>query len=190
VIHLQVIICSVRQKRSGPAVARWAADLAEKHGAFAVELVDLAEVNLPVFDEPNHPRLRRYEHEHTKRWSAIVERADAFLMVTPEYNHAFPASIKNAIDYLNAEWAHKPVGLVSYGGVSAGTRAAMTLRPVLSALKMIPVAEGVAIPFFNKLIGEDGVFTPSPGLDDSAKPMLDSIAFYVEKLGAQGKRGA
>ena len=189
-IHLQVIICSTRQKRSGPAVARWVAEVAGKHDAFSVELVDLAEVNLPLFDEPIHPRFGRYEHEHTKRWSAIVSRADAFLMVTPEYNHAAPASIKNAIDYLNAEWAHKPVGLVSYGGVSGGTRAALTLRPVLSSLKMIPVAEAVAIPFFNKMIGEDGVFTPSPGLEESVTPMLDSIAFYVQKLGAQGKRSA
>lgn len=187
-IHLQVVICSVRQNRCCPAVAAWVAELAQRHGGFDVELVDLKAVNLPLFDEPHHPRRGNYMHEHTQRWAAIVARADAFLFVTPEYNHAAPAAIKNAIDYLHAEWHHKPVGFVSYGGVSGGTRAALSLRPVVSNLKMLPVAEAVAIPFFDRLIGPDGVFNPPPGLETSAIPMLESIAFYVERIGHQGRR--
>ena len=187
-IHLQVVISSVRKSRKGPSIAQWAADIARRHGAFDVELVDLAEVNLPLFDEPNHPRFGNYEHEHTKRWSAIASRADAYLFVTPEYNHAAPASLKNAIDYLNVEWQHKPAAFVSYGGVSAGTRATASIKPICANLKMIPVAEAVAIPFFTRHIDDQGRFNAPEGLEASAKPMFDSIVFYVEKLGAQGKR--
>src|SRR5690606_20059283 len=97
-------------------------------GAFAVERVDLKEINLPLLDEPKHPRLGEYEHEHTKRWSATVTRADAFVFVTPEYDFGPPASLINALQYLVKEWAYKPVGLLSYGGVSAGLRSANALR--------------------------------------------------------------
>ena len=77
------------------------------HGHFAVEVVDLAEVNLPMFNEPRHPRLRQYEYQHTKDWSATISRADAFIFVIPEYNYGFNAATKNAIDYLNHEWQYK-----------------------------------------------------------------------------------
>ena len=120
---LQVIIGSVRPGRIGEPFARWFVPIAEKHGAFEVELIDLAEVGLPFMDEPHHPRLRKYQHEHTKRWSATISRADAFVFVTPEYNYGYSAALKNAIDYLHHEWADKAVGFLSYGGVAAGTRA-------------------------------------------------------------------
>src|SRR5689334_4480755 len=119
-LKLQIVIASTRPGRVGAPVARWFHRRAEEHGGFDVELVDLAEVNLPLLDEPHHPRLRRYVHQHTQAWSARVEAADAFVFVTPEYNYGMPASLKNALDYLNQEWHYKPVGFVSYGGVSAG----------------------------------------------------------------------
>ena len=81
-------------------------------------------------DEPKHPRLREYEHQHTKDWSARVEAADAFVFVHPEYNYGITAPLKNALDYLSQEWNYKPLGLVSYGGVSAGTRAAQMIKQV------------------------------------------------------------
>jgi NAD(P)H-dependent FMN reductase len=186
-IHLQVIVGSVRKKRHGPVIATWAAGVIGRDPRFAVEIVDLAEVALPVLDEPHHPRHEKYEHAHTRRWSAIAARADAFVVVTPEYNHSAPAAIKNAIDYLHNEWRHKPIAFVSYGGVSGGTRAVAALRPVATAVKMFPVTELVAIPFFDKLI-VDGRFVAPPGLEESFAPMLDSIAFLVDKLGAHGKR--
>src|SRR5690349_114928 len=120
--HLQIVVASTREQRKGPQVAAWFEGEARAHGGFEIELVDLAAVALPLFDEPRHPRLRQYEHEHTRRWSASVERADAFVFVTPEYNYGAPPSLLNALDYLIQEWAYKPVGFVSYGGVSAGTR--------------------------------------------------------------------
>jgi NAD(P)H-dependent FMN reductase len=172
---LQVVVGSTRPGRKGLAIARWVQQLAEEHGGFDVELVDLADVALPVFDEPNHPRLQQYTHQHTRNWGAIVSRADAFVFVTPEYNHSFPASLKNALDYLNAEWADKAAALVSYGGVSAGLRAATALKPVLTALRMVPVVEAATIPFFQQFLTEDGAFVPNAELAAGGKAMLDEL---------------
>lgn len=98
--QLHVVVASTRPTRKGPAVADWFIGRACAHAAFDVERVDLAEVGLPVFDEPKHPRLRDYAHEHTRRWSATVDRADAFVFVTPEYDFGPPASLLNALQYL------------------------------------------------------------------------------------------
>ena len=179
---LQVVATSTRPGRKGIAVARWVQRLAEEHGGFDVELVDLVEVGLPLFDEPNHPRLGQYTKQHTRDWSAVVTRADAFVLVFPEYNHAYPAALKNALDYLSAEWAHKAAGLVSYGGVSAGVRAAEALKPVLNALRVVPVAEGVMIPFFQRLLTEDDEFVPSAELEAGGKVMLDALLRLTSAL--------
>src|SRR5947209_2937016 len=95
---LQVITVSTRPGRAGLPLSTWILERARAHDAFEVQHVDLKEENLPMFDETNHPRLRQYEHEHTKRWSAKVDGADAFVFVTPEYNHATPPSLINALD--------------------------------------------------------------------------------------------
>ncbi|MGY1653200.1 NADPH-dependent FMN reductase [Geodermatophilus sp. SYSU D01119] len=179
---LQVVAASTRPGRRGIAVARWVQRLAEAHGAFDVELVDLAEVGLPVFDEPDHPRLRRYVHDHTRRWSATVDRADAFVFVTPEYNHSFPASLKNALDYLSAEWADKAAGLVTYGGVSAGLRASSALKPVLGALRVHTVPEAVSVPFFAQFLDEDDEFAPNAELEAGGTAMLDELARVTAPL--------
>jgi NAD(P)H-dependent FMN reductase len=173
---LQVIVASTRPSRRGLAVASWIQQLAEQHGGFDVELVDLAHVGLPVFDEPNHPRLQQYVHQHTQDWSATIARGDAFVFVTPEYNHSYPGSLKNALDYLSVEWADKAAGIVSYGGVSAGLRAATALKPVLAALRMISVVEAVSIPFFAQFLDEDDAFVPNSELEAGGKAMLDEIA--------------
>jgi NAD(P)H-dependent FMN reductase len=179
---LQIIVASTRPGRIGLPIGRWVADAAAAHGGFDVELVDLAEVGLPLFDEPHHPRLGDYAHGHTKAWSATVRRADAFVFVTPEYNHSFNAALKNAIDYLFHEWAHKPVGFVSYGGVAGGTRAVQMLKPVVAALKMMPLVEGVQLPFVHRSIGEDGTFEPAEPVGAAATAMLDELARSVGVL--------
>ncbi len=99
-----------------------------------------------------------------------------------EYNHSFGAALKNALDYLHAEWAYKPVGFVSYGGVAAGTRAVQALKPVLAALRMLPVPDAVAIPFVDRWLTPEGTFEPEPALAASAKPMLDELARLVTQL--------
>jgi NAD(P)H-dependent FMN reductase len=172
---LQVIIASTRPGRVGEPVADWFARRAREHGAFAIDVVDLAELDLPLMDEPNHPRLRRYEHGHTKDWSARVGAADAFAFVTPEYNHSYTAPLKNAVDFLHQEWAYKPVGFVSYGGIAAGTRAVQALKPVLLALKMTPVVEAVNVPFVRQFIDEEERFVPNEVLEQAADAMLDEL---------------
>ena len=97
---LQIIIASTREGRKGPVVATWFEQQARAHGGFDVEVVDLASVGLPLFDEPEHPRLRKYKHAHTRAWSATVARGDAYVLVTPEYNHSPPPGLINAFDYL------------------------------------------------------------------------------------------
>ena len=179
---LQIIIASTRPGRLGLPVAEWINTVAVEHGGFdQVELVDLAEWNLPFMNEPNHPRLRRYEHQHTRDWSATIDRADAFLIVMPEYNYGYTAPLKNAIDYLAHEWAYKPVGLVSYGGVSAGTRAAQMIKQVLTTLKMTPIPEAVHIPFVAQFI-DDGALRPNETMDASAKAMLDELVHWTAAL--------
>lgn len=168
------MIASTRPVRAGEAVGRWFEHEARRHGGFEVEVVDLARLALPLLDEPHHPRLARYQHEHTRRWSEIVSRADAFAFVHPEYNHSFTAPLKNAIDFLHHEWAYKPVGLVSYGGVAGGTRAVQALKPVLVVLRMAPASTGVIIPFVSERI-EEGGFRASEELEQAAAQMLDEL---------------
>lgn len=180
--RLQIIIASTRPGRVGQAVGRWFEQRARGHGGFEVEVVDLLELDLPFMDEPNHPRLHDYTHRHTKEWSARVEAADAFAFVMPEYNHGFTAPLKNAIDYLNVEWQFKPVGLVSYGGVAAGTRAAQMLKPVLTVLKMTPLAEAVSIPFVAQFIDDDGEIVANETMEQSADAMLSELLRVSQAL--------
>ena len=140
-----------------------------------MELLDLAVINLPFLDETQHPRFKKYEHQHTKDWSAMIDAADAFVIVTSEYNFSFPASIKNAIDYLYQEWNYKAVTFVSYGGVSGGTRAVEALKQVITAVNMMPINAAVHIPAFTKRIDEHGKFNSDEGLDKSANAVLDEL---------------
>ena len=173
--RLTVIIGSTRPGRAGLPIAVWFGDRARSHPGFDVDVVDLAELNLPLLDEPNHPRLRQYLYQHTERWSALVDASDAFVIVTPEYNHGYPAALKNAIDYLQKEWCDKPVGFVSYGGVSAGTRAVQQLKQVVTTLKMLPVSEAVSIPFHPQFIAADGRLQANEIMEMAAGAMLDEL---------------
>jgi NAD(P)H-dependent FMN reductase len=182
-MKLQIMVVSTREERKGSAVAAWFLERARAHGKFDIELVDLAEVDLPLFDEPKHPRLRDYVHEHTKAWSAIVDRADAYIFVTPEYDFGAPASLINALQYLVTEWAYKPVGFVSYGGVSAGTRGVQMTKSIVTSLKMMPMFEAVAIPFFTQYIKADtGVFDPGEVQAKAAIVMLDELLKWATAL--------
>ena len=173
---LKIVLASTRPGRIGPSIGRWVTQAAREHGGFdQVEILDLAEIALPMMDEPHHPRLRNYLHAHTVAWSAAVDSADAFIFVSPEYNFAMTAPLKNAIDYLYSEWAYKPVGLVTYGGASGGMRAAHMIRQVVSVLKMVPVTEAVALPVVFQQIVE-GEFLPTAANTEAATAMLDEVA--------------
>lgn len=121
-LKLKIIIGSTRPGRAGPTIAKWVEQAAIEHGNFDVEVVDLAEQKLPLLDEAAHPMVQKYEHQHTVRWSKIVDSADAFIFVTPEYDYFAPASLVNAIQTLLLEWGYKAAGVVSYGGISGGQR--------------------------------------------------------------------
>lgn len=179
--RLGVVICSTRPGRQGAIVAKWAEGHARADARFATELVDLAEVNLPILDEPHHPRQRKYTKDHTKAWSARVEALDAFVFVTPEYDYAMPASLLNALQFLSSEWSYKAVGFVSYGGVSGGTRSVQMAKQIITSLEMMPLPQAVSVPFFSKHI-VDGVFAPGEVQDKAAVAMLTALATWTAAL--------
>jgi NAD(P)H-dependent FMN reductase len=180
-VRLTVVIGSVREGRGGEAIATWFIDRAKRHGTFDVQVADLKELNLPIMDEAQHPRLKKYQHESTKRWSGIVDGADAFVFVTPEYNYTLPPALVNALDTVYHEWTYKPVGFVSYGGASGGMRSVQTAKLMVTGFKMMPIVEAVNIPFYTQLI-ENGVFKSNETHDKAVGPMLDELLRWSEAL--------
>ncbi|CAM5577259.1 hypothetical protein SGRIM128S_03109 [Streptomyces griseomycini] len=147
-LRILVLVCSTRPGALGPAVGEWLTEtLAPGAEALDADLVPLAigDLHLPFLDEEEHPSTGVHHHEHTRRWSRIVDGADGFVFVTPEYNYGMPATLKNALDYLGPEWAWKPVGFVSYGHTSAGTRAVQHAKQVVTTLRLVPLGATVAI---------------------------------------------
>jgi NAD(P)H-dependent FMN reductase len=173
----------MRDGRVGKAVGDWFAEIAREHDGFDVQVADLKELDLPLMTEPNHPRLKQYTQEKTWEWSRIVEAADAYVFVMPEYNYVAPASVINAIDYLVHEWSHKPAGIVSYGGVSGGLRAAQSIKALITSMNMMPVKEAVTIQFVaNHIHEETGAFLPIDSHQSSGKAMLEALAQWERAL--------
>ncbi len=179
--RLSVIIASVREGRVGEPIARWFTTRAKEHGKFDVQLVDLKDVNLPLLSEPHHPRLRKYQQEATKAWSAIVGASDAFAFVTAEYNYNMPPALVNALDHVYHEWSYKACAFVSYGGISAGTRSVQMGRQMATAFKMVPLVESVNIPYVGQLV-ENGVFKNNDAHDKAATVVLDELLRWTEAL--------
>jgi NAD(P)H-dependent FMN reductase len=178
---LHVIIASTRPGRAGLPVAQWFFAQAQKHAKFELELVDLKEVNLPLLDEPQHPRLQQYTHAHTKAWAASVKAADAFVFVTPEYNFSAPPALLNALDYCYLEWNYKPAAFVSYGGISGGLRSVQMIKQIATTLKLVPLVEAVTIPFYSNHM-KDGVFHGTDVMEKSCTTMLDELLRWSEAL--------
>ena len=179
---LGVIVSSTRPGRLGLPIAKWFVDIAERHKKFDIEFIDLLEQNLPMLDEPKHPRLQQYEKEHTKAWSAKIKSCDAFIFVVPEYNYSAPPALINAVDYLYVEWGYKAAGIVSYGGISGGTRSAQMVRLLLNAVKLVALADGVSIPFAVQLKNADGSFKGSEAAEKSANALLDELHKWTGAL--------
>jgi len=180
-MKLHVVIASTRPGRVGPVIADWFADQVRPELGFDVEIIDLADVGLPLLDEPHHPAEQRYLQQHTRSWSASVTAADAFVLVMPEYNVGYTAPLKNALDYLYSEWHHKPVGFVSYGMTSAGLRAVEMIKPVLISLKMIPVHQAVSIPLRSRL-DADGGLQPDEVMAEAAAELLSELRVLADAL--------
>ena len=152
-LRIAIVVGSTRRTRRTAVAARWVADVASRHpavasGDAAFEVVDLAEVGLPLLDEELPALFGEYSHAHTRAWAATVASYDGFVFVTPEYNHSVPAALKNAIDYLFAEWHHKAAGFVSHG-IHGGTHAVAHLRQVLGEVKVADVRTQVALSAFS-----------------------------------------
>lgn len=174
-LTLAVIIGSTREGRFGPVPAGWFVEQARDHGDFDVELIDLAEANLPAV-------MTNAASPEADALGEKLAAADAFAVVTPEYNHSYPASLKNAIDYYHAEWNAKPVGLISYGGSAGGQRAVEHLRPVFCELHAMTVRDSLAFVNFWEAFDEDGRPVDSNGADAAAKALLDQLEWWGRSL--------
>ena len=143
-LQIAILIGSTRPGRKAEAVARWVHDIAKQRKDVTFELVDLLDYHLPLLDEPIPPGMGQYAQEHTKVWSAKIASFDAFVFVTPEYNHGIPGALKNAIDFLYREWNNKAAGFVAYGN-AGGTRSVEQLRLVMGELQVADVRAQVAL---------------------------------------------
>ncbi|OPC80381.1 NADPH-dependent FMN reductase [Embleya scabrispora] len=174
--RLAVIVGSTRQGRFAPVVSNWFAGAAEEHGDFEVDIIDLAEDRLPDVWAP----LSGEPAAVVARVGARLAAADAFVVVTPEYNHSFPAGLKNMIDLFRNEWQGKPVGFVSYGGISGGLRAVEQLRLVFAEQHMVTTRDGLAFPMAWEKFDADGKPVDAAGTAAAAKVMLDQLAWWTE----------
>ena len=179
-IKVGIIIGSTRPGRKAEVVARWVHEHATKRTDAEFELVDLKDFNLPLLDEPLPPAMGKYSQPHTKAWAAKIETFDAFVFVTPEYNHGISGALKNAIDFLYAEWNNKAMGVVSYGA-AGGVRAAEHLRLVAGELQMADVRTNVALSFFTDFENFTE-FTPSPHQARLLSTLIDEVVAWSEAL--------
>lgn len=168
-----IIVGSTRPGRKAEAVARWALDLASKRSAAAYELLDIAEANLPLLDEPVPPAMGKYEHEHTKAWAAKVDAFDGYVVVTPEYNHGPSGALKNALDYVYREWNNKAAGFIGYGS-AGGVRAVEQLRLVFAELQVATVRAQVQLSLFTDFESFT-TFKPAPNHEKTLATMLDQL---------------
>ncbi|WBB78054.1 bifunctional NAD(P)H-dependent oxidoreductase/GNAT family N-acetyltransferase [Micromonospora sp. WMMD882] len=180
-LRVLVVVGSTRPGRLAPAVAAWfvrATVPVATAAGLTIDVADLADVGLPLLDEPEHPASGGYVHEHTRAWSRRVAAADAFVVVTPEYNFGMPAVLKNAFDFLYHEWAWKPVGFVSYGNTSAGTRSAQMAKQVVTTLRMLPIGAAVALRIPDSI--PEGQVVRSAKLDEGAQGLLRELTRVAE----------
>src|SRR2546426_5679939 len=181
-LRIAVILGSTRPGRNGEAVAKWVHEIAQKRTDAEFELVDIKDFNLPLLDEPVPPIMGQYSKPHTKVWAAKIGSFDAYVFVTPEYNHGTSGALKNAIDFLFAEWSDKAAGFVSYGGAS-GARAVEQLRLVLAEVHMATVRNQVLLSMFTDF-ENFSVFKPAPQHETSVNEMFDRVIAWGGALKA------
>jgi len=178
-----VIIGSVREGRFGPVVADWVAARAREHGAFEVDVVDLADIDLPLALPAESPLYAGAAYPRPAGMAELTTRldaADAFILVTPEYNHSYPASLKTAIDWHFTQWAAKPVAFVSYGGAAGGRHAVLHLENVLTELHAVTIRDGLAFPnYFTNFVDGEPLNTEAATY---AKAMFEQLAWWATAL--------
>jgi NAD(P)H-dependent FMN reductase len=180
---LAVVIGSVREGRFGPVIASWVTDQAHEHGGFEVDVVDLADFDIPLAlpaDSPKYAGDAYPRPASMRNLTGRIAAADAFILVTPEYNHSYPASLKAVIDWHFTQWVAKPVAFVSYGGAAGGRHAVLHLENVLTELHAVTIREGLAFPnyFYTWHDGRPG----DPNATSYAKVMLDQLTWWATAL--------
>jgi len=178
--RIGIILGSTRPNRNGEQVARWVLEVASRREDAEFELVDLRDYPLPHLDEPMPPSLGQYQNEHTKQWADTIASFDGFVIVTPEYNHGTSGVLKNALDFLYAEWNNKAVGFVSYGAVG-GARAVEHLRLVAGELQMADVRQQVALSLITE-VADYSAFNPGDYNLPALNTMLDQIVAWSHAL--------
>lgn len=181
-LKIAIIIGSTRPGRKADAVAKWVYDIAIRRSDAEFEIVDILDFNLPLLDEPVPPSMGQYGQAHTKAWSARISAFDAYVFVTPEYNHSTSGALKNAIDYLYKEWNNKAAGFVAYGSVG-GTRAVEHLRLIMGELQVADVRAQVALSLFTDFENFT-VFKPAPSHEKSVNAMLEQVIAWGGALKA------
>ena len=179
-LKVAIILGSTRPGRNGEAVAKWVHGLASRRNDAQFELVDIADFDLPLLDEPVPPSMGQYSKDHTKRWAATIDAFDAYVFVTPEYNHSTSGALKNAIDYLYREWNNKAAGFVSYGS-AGGVRAVEHLRLIAAELQVATVRSQVTFSLFQDF-ENFSTFKPRDLHEDSFNTMLDQLVAWGTAL--------
>lgn len=179
-VRIAVVVGSTRPGRRSKQVADWVLKRAREHGGATFELLDVADFNLPLLDEPMPPSLGNYQQDHTKKWAAAVNGFDGYLFVTAEYNHSVPGALKNALDFIYAEWNNKAAGFVSYGS-AGGIRAVENLRLIAAELQMADVRAQVSLPFATDF-QDYTLFTPSDSAEQALQPLLDQLISWSTAL--------
>ena len=179
-VKLAIVVGSTRPGRKAEAVARWVLENAQGRTNATFELVDIAEFNLPLLDEPVPPSMGKYSQPHTKAWAAKVAQFDGFVFVTPEYNHAPSGALKNALDFIYAEWNNKAAGFVGYGSLG-GTRAVEHLRLIMAELQVATVRAQVALSLHSDFENYT-TFKPGPQHAGSLNTMLDQLTLWAKAL--------
>jgi NAD(P)H-dependent FMN reductase len=187
-IRIAIVIGSTRPGRNGEAVAKWVYEVAKKRSDAEFELVDIRDFNLPLLDEPVPPSMGQYSKAHTKAWAAKIDFFDGYVFVTPEYNHGTSGALKNAIDFLFAEWNNKAAGFVSYGSAS-GARAVEQLRLNVAEVQMATVRNQVLLSLFTDF-ENFSVFKPGPTKEQSVNDMLDQLMAWGGALKTLRQRPA
>jgi len=179
-LKVAIITGSTRPGRKSEAVARWVYDIAARRSDASFEVVDIAAFDLPLLDETLPPLVNQYEKPHTKAWAAKISTFDAFVFVTPEYNHSTSGALKNAIDFLYREWNDKAAGFVGYGSVG-GTRAVEHLRLIMGEIKVAAVRSQVALSLYTDF-EHFSTLRPGPQQQAAVNAMLDDLVAWGQAL--------
>jgi NAD(P)H-dependent FMN reductase len=182
VSKIAIIVGSTRPNRFGPQVANWLLKAGQQRGDAQFDLIDLEEIDLPIFNEPGYPSMGQVTVPHAVAWSEKISQYDGFILVTPEYNHSTSPALLNALTYLYQEWNFKPVAFASYGGGAGGSRAVEHLRGVAAELKMYDIREQLLIPSYYLRLNDQFQYQFSDAETKATNELLDQLVFWSEQM--------